>query len=281
MRAVPAGARLRGGGHRRRPPRSGRSGRPRHGLADDRLRLRAAERRRRSRRWRSWRARFGVTPWRSIVLPGIGPERDAEIAALGGIVDRDDPRLSVIACPGRPACPSAIVATEADAAALLASGAPTELGPPVRLREGLRPSGRGRDNAGGRGRRPILPRSATDERTTGPSRPGSPSRRRARRLRPGPHDARLLRDGAAIYARSFAIIRAEADLVRFHAERGAGRGAGDPRVRHGRGRPPPPLRARLHRRRADGAARGRADPVRRQDGRARHHPRPAACRATR
>jgi precorrin-3B synthase len=68
-----------------------------------------------------------VTPWRSIVLPGIGPGRDAEIRLLGGIVERDDPRRSLIACPGRPACPSATVATEADADILLASWRPTEL----------------------------------------------------------------------------------------------------------------------------------------------------------
>src|SRR6516162_4516686 len=50
----------------------------------------------------------------------------------------------------------------------------------------------------------LLPRSRT-----------SPSAL-ARRRMAEPHD--YLRDGAAIYERSFAIIRAEADLTRFSAE---------------------------------------------------------------
>ncbi len=68
-----------------------------------------------------------LTPWRSVVLPGIGPERHAEIRALGGIVERDDPRRSIIACIGRPACPAATVSTEADADALVAWWQPSGL----------------------------------------------------------------------------------------------------------------------------------------------------------
>ena len=50
-----------------------------------------------------------------------------------------------------------------------------------------------------------------------------------------------IRDGAAIYAQSFATIRAEADLSGVLARRGARRGARDPRLRHGRDRRRPPL----------------------------------------
>ena len=59
------------------------------------------------------------------------------------------------------------------------------------------------------------------------------------RLRGFPVSARLdyIRDGAEIYRRSFAIIRAEADLARFRRRRRAGRGADDPRLRHDRPAP--------------------------------------------
>ena len=49
-------------------------------------------------------------------------------------------------------------------------------------------------------------------------------------------DFNYLRDGAEIYRRSFATIRAEADLARFTPRRRACRGAHDPRLRHGRDR---------------------------------------------
>ena len=88
--------------------------------------------------------------------------------------------------------------------------------------------------------------------------------------------AAYLRDGAAIYERSFAIIRAEADLSRFSAEEadvavrmihacGAGRGGAAHRVRR-----------RSRRRGARRARRRRADPLRRRDGGARHYARAAA-----
>ena len=89
-----------------------------------------------------------------------------------------------------------------------------------------------------------------------------------------------LRDGAAIYERSFAIIRAEADLSRFSRRGGGGRGADDPCLRSGRGGALHRVRQRPRRRGARGAGAGRADPVRRRDGGARHHPGAAAGRAT-
>ena len=78
-------------------------------------------------------------------------------------------------------------------------------------------------------------------------------------------------DGAAIYRQSFATIRAEADLARFHSRRGAGGGAHDPRRRHGRARSAYPLLTRHGVGRARGAAERRADPLRRAHGHRRHH----------
>ena len=85
-----------------------------------------------------------------------------------------------------------------------------------------------------------------------------------------------LRDGAAIYERSFAIIRAEADLSRFSAEEAevavrmihaCGLVEAAAHIEFGPG---------LVRRGARGAGGRRADPVRRRDGRARRHARAAA-----
>lgn len=77
--------------------------------------------------------RFGdgtlrVTPWRALVVPGAAPRvvpalRDGGVG-LGLIVDPADPRVTVAACPGRPACASATVDARADAAALAALGLP-------------------------------------------------------------------------------------------------------------------------------------------------------------
>nr|WP_274609916.1 precorrin-3B synthase [Rhodobium orientis] len=67
-----------------------------------------------------------LTPWRSLVLVGIAPEAAdalAEAVACSGLLtDPADPRLAIVACPGKPACESATVATRADAARLAASG---------------------------------------------------------------------------------------------------------------------------------------------------------------
>jgi precorrin-3B synthase len=62
-----------------------------------------------------------ITPWRAVLLPVV---RQASIDGL--VTDPADPRLSVIACPGLPACASATVATRADAAVLA-----REVGGPV------------------------------------------------------------------------------------------------------------------------------------------------------
>lgn len=60
-----------------------------------------------------------ITPWRSVVLPGLpdaaGVLRDA--ARLGFGVDEASPWLRVTACAGRPGCASALADVQADAAA--------------------------------------------------------------------------------------------------------------------------------------------------------------------
>lgn len=63
-----------------------------------------------------------ITPWRSVVLPGLpdaaGVLRDA--ARLGFGVDDASPWLRVTACAGRPGCASALADVQADAAAFAA-----------------------------------------------------------------------------------------------------------------------------------------------------------------
>jgi precorrin-3B synthase len=63
-----------------------------------------------------------VTPWRACVLPRISSPGSG--ADFGFIVDPDDPRLAIIACPGQPGCASASVTTRADAAVLAAAELP-------------------------------------------------------------------------------------------------------------------------------------------------------------
>jgi precorrin-3B synthase len=74
-----------------------------------------------------WSERFGnnelrLSPWRGLALPGVAqadiPRLTAEARSAGLILDPADPRLAVLACPGRPACASATTDTHADAARL-------------------------------------------------------------------------------------------------------------------------------------------------------------------
>ena len=71
----------------------------------------------------------------------------------------DDPRLSLIACPGKPDCGSALTAAPADALRLASTCSDLlsarHRGPCLRLPEGLRPSGRGGSHAGRAGRWPL------------------------------------------------------------------------------------------------------------------------------
>ncbi len=157
-----------------------------------------------------------VTPWRSVVLPGLGPEHD-----------RDDRGARRHRGPGRPAPlrarlpwqPGLPVRDRGDRGGCwgAACGVPTQRPRAcLRLRQGLRPSGCGGD-AGRRGG-PLRPHSRRPRRRgSGRDRPhdrggGAPSPARGRMS----HD--YIRDGAAIYARSFAIIRAEANLSGFTRE---------------------------------------------------------------
>ena len=72
----------------------------------------------------AWSERFGqgeirLSFTRGILVPGIAGEHVltllAEASRAGFITDGDDPRLSLIACPGRPGCGSALTPAPADA----------------------------------------------------------------------------------------------------------------------------------------------------------------------
>ncbi|MCP8939822.1 hypothetical protein NK718_14935 [Alsobacter sp. SYSU M60028] len=70
---------------------------------------------------RSGRGELRLTPWRALLLPGIGAARAARLAADWAdrfVVDPSDPRLAVAACPGAPACGNATTFTHRDALAL-------------------------------------------------------------------------------------------------------------------------------------------------------------------
>ena len=53
-------------------------------------------------------------PGRALLLLGVAPERAAALAAtaerLGFVVRVDDPRRRIVACPGKPACASGLIA---------------------------------------------------------------------------------------------------------------------------------------------------------------------------
>jgi precorrin-3B synthase len=63
-----------------------------------------------------------ITPWRSVVLPGVADAAGVlrEAADLGFGVDDASPWLRVTACAGRPGCASALADVQADAAAFAA-----------------------------------------------------------------------------------------------------------------------------------------------------------------
>jgi precorrin-3B synthase len=65
-----------------------------------------------------------LTPWRAIIVAGISATGAAslvkELRASRFIVDADDPRLYVAACPGTPACHRATTSVQADAERLAA-----------------------------------------------------------------------------------------------------------------------------------------------------------------
>jgi precorrin-3B synthase len=69
-----------------------------------------------------------ATPWRACIIPDVSSAAIRAVreagAALGLIVDPLDPRLAIVACPGRPACSSATVPARADAMRLAALSLP-------------------------------------------------------------------------------------------------------------------------------------------------------------
>lgn len=70
-----------------------------------------------------------LSPWRALVLSAVSDAGRLAMAAkaAGLIADSADPRLSVSACPGAPACASAHAPSRADAAALAAYPLPGAL----------------------------------------------------------------------------------------------------------------------------------------------------------
>ena len=177
---------------------------------------------------------------RGLIALGVAAEGFRTAAEeLGFVVDAADPRLSIVACSGAPACASAWLATRALAAEI--AGRP-EMAAGVRLhlsgcgKRCAQPAGPcvslvageagneilGEGMAVPAGLRRLLARvpqgGQRPARPTHPpaGRPLPSSRAGGRGVREG--SLEYIRDGAAIYARSFAIIRAEADLARFSEE---------------------------------------------------------------
>ena len=181
-------------------------------------------------------ARFGdgsirTTPSRVLLLPGIGTARRDEVRALaaraGLVIDSDDPLLSVVACPGAPSCGSAAGETRSLARSLVALLAPrlrngetlhvsgcakgcAQSGPAsltlVHGHDGLR---LGRDvDVAATAAGPALSRETALAHLAASARDDKVAAPMTRR-----YDYE--RDAAAIYRRSFAIIRAEAKLDRF------------------------------------------------------------------
>ncbi|MGW2115456.1 precorrin-3B synthase [Streptomyces zhihengii] len=64
-----------------------------------------------------------VTPWRSVVLPGVAAAHLPELAAVGLVTGAGSPWHGVSACTGRPGCGKALADVRADATALAAAGA--------------------------------------------------------------------------------------------------------------------------------------------------------------
>ncbi len=213
-----------------------------------------------------------VTPWRSIVLTDLDPAQAARaIAGLAGaglLIHPHTPWAGVTTCTGRPGCAQALADVRADAA---------------RFPEAVRPAGRGcadehADDAplplhwAGCERRCGHPAGRYVEVLATPGGyevlrdgtavgPADDGRVGAPAVRGGPttseataYELRLRRDGAEIYRRSFATIRAEADLARPAGRRRPGRRPDDPRVRDGRPRRRPRVQPR-----GRGAARNALD----------------------
>lgn len=174
-----------------------------------------------------------LTPWRGVVLTGLTDAAGvlAELAGLGFIIDAWDSRLAVDACPGAPACARGAVPAQADAARFAAALGP-DRDPHMSVHvsgcaKGCARPGRadvtlvGRDGLydvvlGGRTSDPPCLRLDAAAVARLLAQAGNPAEtfRKASPMTPATRSDHI-KDGAAIYARSFAIIRAEADLAPF------------------------------------------------------------------
>jgi len=182
-----------------------------------------------SEQWGTGTLRF--LPDRTVLLPGLTRAAASDVAALAArhhfITLASDPRLRVIACPGAPACASAQGETRA-LAARLASELSRRLGAGATLHV----SGCAKGCASSRAADFTLVHSAEGARlglaadvASAALAPAVPLETACQRLTALVTDVRVRpfmkrqydyeRDGAAIYRRSFAIIRAEAKLARF------------------------------------------------------------------
>jgi len=54
-----------------------------------------------------------ITPWRSLLLSQMKPDGAQDLQSSGLIVEADDPRLHIVACPGKSACASGEIDTHA------------------------------------------------------------------------------------------------------------------------------------------------------------------------
>ncbi|MEU8104047.1 precorrin-3B synthase [Nonomuraea muscovyensis] len=75
-----------------------------------------------------------LTPWRTVVLPGLDPDRAGRVAhrlaEAGLVTDPDSPWVGVTACTGRPGCAKSLADVQADASRWVA-GRVTAPGTPV------------------------------------------------------------------------------------------------------------------------------------------------------
>ncbi len=154
-------------------------------------------------------ARVRLTPWRTVLIAEASAGLPAALEGLGLIVDPLDARLRVSACTGQPGCASASVVTRALAA---------QLRPPVGSTVHVSGCEKGCAHPGAASVTLVGREGSFDVVRNG--RAGDAPARRglspAEALRLMSLD--YVRDGAAIYAQSFATIRAEADLSGLTAE---------------------------------------------------------------
>ncbi len=175
-----------------------------------------------------------AAPERALIFVGFSPQAvgafGADAERLGFVVRADDPRRFVVACAGAPICASAHIAARAlapriaaECARSLSDGFNIHVSgcakgcarvTPAALTVVGTPDGCSLVSNGTPRDVPFA--MATADEVAAGYLGGSPVRQSARHIMSDRQA--YLRDGAAIYQRSFAIIRAEADLSAFSAE---------------------------------------------------------------